>query len=256
MRFRLTTKLCVIFACVMGFSMALNVFLNVCNFYSTFSDLAQSRLRVVGEDLQAAIEYGLTINLSLKEMDNIQTIIHEIKQSDSEILSISIVDGQGIAVHDTDEARVGKTLPQSWLKVKPDAEAFDCSIDDVAAWGIDIPVYNSFGVQAGYCLIRCAKTKMQRFLQNMTISFIKFCLIMLAVLLPLGSLLFYTASWPLFKPFEQMERKLKALIAGTACIPEKADEGEHEMESYFSDFQKESLRAIAALKKCRKGIDS
>lgn len=99
---------------ISALAIALTAFLNLGKFQKTFTELEQSRLRFVVNDLRANLETGLALGLPLKGLANAQAVIDFEAKKDPAILSITVYDETGAVVFHTGQPLKETNVPKTW----------------------------------------------------------------------------------------------------------------------------------------------
>jgi hypothetical protein len=130
----------------------------------TLAGLLLSRFELVAGELRREIEASLDLGLPLGELDNVALLLAARKASDPQITGITIVDGRGTVLFDTDPAAIGRPVGAAVLAaVEAQPRAGDAaaaahgpgaSDGPVEPFTVARPVVTSFGKLAGGVIIR------------------------------------------------------------------------------------------------------
>lgn len=144
---------------VSALAIGLTVFLNVGKLERTLAEVEQSRLHFTLADLQDNLETGLDLGLPIRGLGNAQAALDFETRADPDILSISVVDPEGVVVFHsgsaaaTPVAPLGSVKGASWNRREPDALVAGQKLS------------NNFGVTAGAVVMRYSPRGHDRFVQ-------------------------------------------------------------------------------------------
>lgn len=139
--------------CVFAVGMA--GFLNYYKFKGTIGGVVQSRMLVVGNNIENGLQNSLSLGLSFAEIGTAPALIAREKSVERLITGIEVFDTLGHTVYSTDPARVGQRVPETWLRATRQPGARNTwSIESGPELGVGITVKNNFGVAAGHVLVR------------------------------------------------------------------------------------------------------
>jgi hypothetical protein len=144
---------------VSALAIGLTVFLNVGKLERTLDEVEQSKLHFTLADLKDNLETGLDLGLLLRGLENAQAAIDFETRADPDILSISVVDTEGLVVFHSGSAAATPMAPlgsfkgAGWNRREPDALVAGLKLS------------NNFGVTAGAVVLRYSPRSHDRFVQ-------------------------------------------------------------------------------------------
>jgi len=133
----------------------------------TLSGLLVSRFALVANELRAEIEASLDLGLPLGELDNVQQLLAKRRSTDDQIVGITIFDGKGAIVFDTDRRSTGTRVAAGWLG-GPEVAAIQAqAARTVEPFTVGTPLVNSFGKLTGGIIIRYSSDYLHAKLDSM-----------------------------------------------------------------------------------------
>ena len=140
----------VVVAIVLTFAVGMATFLNYYKFNSLVGRLMQSRVIVIGNEIQDNIEKSLALGLSLQENNTLQGLIERQLRSDDLLKSIMLFDASGTILYSTDSMHRGKKVEKSWFKIASKAKTDTWKAADRNSFVAGLPIRNNFGVTLGH----------------------------------------------------------------------------------------------------------
>lgn len=107
---RLSVTISVPIILIGALALGLNAYLSVGKLDRTLSELEQSRLHLILDDLRDNLETGLDLGLPLKGLGNAQAAIERQARQDGAIVGIRVLDAQGTPVFSTGDPAHGLAL--------------------------------------------------------------------------------------------------------------------------------------------------
>ena len=144
---------------VSALAIGLTVFLNVGKLERTLDEVEQSRLHFTLADLQNNLETGLDLGLQMRGLDNAQAAIDFETRADPDILSISVVDNEGVVVFHSGSAAATPMGPLGSFK------GASWNLREPGALVAGLKLSNNFGVTAGAVVMRYSPRSHDRFVQ-------------------------------------------------------------------------------------------
>jgi hypothetical protein len=142
-------SLFVVAAIVLTFAVGMATFLNYYKFNSLVGRLMQSRVIVIGNEIQDNVEKSLALGLSLQENNTLQGLIERELRSDDLLKSITLFDTSGTVLYSTESLQQGKKIPEGWLKVSSHSPVENWQVADRNSLVAGLPIRNNFGVTLG-----------------------------------------------------------------------------------------------------------
>ncbi len=135
---------------IMACCLALISFLNYCNFEKDLHSFVRSRFMVVGQDLKNTVEYGLNLGLGLQELKNIQQLIVDTKERDTDIADLMVLDQQGTILFHSNPGQVGQQAEADWLQHSlPHRDGPALHTSNPAGQQTVLPIVNQFNIMVG-----------------------------------------------------------------------------------------------------------
>lgn len=156
--FKISAPIVLISALAIG----LTVFLNIGKLERTLGEVEQSRLHFTLADLKDNLETGLDLGLPIRGLGNAQAAIDFETRADPDILSISVVDAEGVVVFHSGSAAatamgaLSSVKGESWNQREP------------AALVSGLKLSNNFGITAGAVVMRYSPRGHDRFVQTVS----------------------------------------------------------------------------------------
>lgn len=150
------------------FAVGMAGFLNYFKFKRTADGVLQSRMLLIGANIESNIQSALALGLSFPEIPTISALIQREKTSDALIQRIDIFDNEGKLAYSTEPGGVGEIVAAEWQKTAMEAanKAF-WRIKKSDCLGVGVGLQNNFGVTVGQLLIRYSRESLDRRTQEM-----------------------------------------------------------------------------------------
>ena len=208
----LTFKISAPIAWVSILTIGLTVFLNVGKFERTLSEIEQSRLHFILSDLKKNLETGLDMGLPVRSLGNAQPAIDGVIRGDAEILTISVIDNDGLVVFSSGAA-VGEPFPPLAT-----VAASHWNGQDAKAMVYGVKLSNNFGETAGALVMRYSLRRHHQFIEAIARQINVAAIV--AVLLTMGCLVsgIHLIGRRIFKTLSELESGLLK-----QALPEGAD---------------------------------
>jgi hypothetical protein len=142
---------------ISGLAIALTAFLNLGKFQRTFTELEQSRLQFVVNDLRTNLETGLALGLPIKSLANAQAVIEFEAKKDPAILSISVYDETGTVVFHTGQTLVTATVPTTWKPAANGKGERHWQLNEPGALVVGTALSGIIGAQSGGLALRYSR---------------------------------------------------------------------------------------------------
>lgn len=158
LNFKISAPIVLISALAIG----LTVFLNIGKLERTLGEVEQSRLHFILADLKDNLETGLDLGLPIRGLGNAQAAIDFETRADPDILSISVVDAEGVVVFHsgsaaaTAMAALASVKGESWNRREPTALVSGLKLS------------NDFGVTAGAVVMHYSPRSRDNFVQTVS----------------------------------------------------------------------------------------
>lgn len=240
----LTLKISTAILSIIVFALSLLVFLTYFKYESTLAQLVRSRFLVIASDIKNTVHRGLSLGVTLSELQGIQEVIEEAKNNHPHILSIKVFeftsDDQAKTVYNTRLAGIGGNIPELWLRtmlISKKAEEWYLKGEEANVIGV--PIVNNFGKHIGGIAIRYS----QHYIHEQSVQMLNNLLRKLSLILTAVSLFVLVGSYLLFYPisksFSRMSNLLESYI-NRGQIPSHNGMDELE-ESLINTLKKNSM---------------
>ncbi|MCP5158906.1 MAG: hypothetical protein H6974_01345 [Gammaproteobacteria bacterium] len=209
MSLKITATITVLIAFVLG----LAVLMNYAKFERTFSNLTQSRLAFLIQDLRDTLEFGLDLGLDPAAMANTAAILTREATQDPHILSISVFDDQKRVLHqyqsDLLKHHPVAPLASAWLAtVLQTIAKTPQHVSDSETLMVGIPLVNNFGRTVGALILRYDRSFYDQELQHTLFDLIRAALLILVA----TSLAAWLSVWLLFRSARRELRQVGAAL--------------------------------------------
>lgn len=131
------------------------------------SGLLISRFALVANELRAEIEASLDLGLPLGELDNVQQLLAKRRSTDDQIVGITIFDGKGVILFDTERREAGARVAAGWLVGSETATGQAQDALTIEPFTVGTSLVNSFGKLTGGIIIRYSSTYLHAKLDSM-----------------------------------------------------------------------------------------
>ena len=152
----------VVVAIVLTFALSMATFLTHYKFKSLVGGLMQSRVLIIGSEIQDNVEKSLSLGLSLHENNTLQGLIERELRSDDLLTSVVLFDPVGAVLYSTEPAQLGKKISTRWLKASVVTKNESWTANDHDAFVVGIPLKNNFGVTLGNVALGYSKKPLER----------------------------------------------------------------------------------------------
>lgn len=160
------------------FAVGMAGFLNYFKFKRTADGVLQSRMLLIGANIESNIQSALAIGLSFPEIPTLAALIQREKMSDVLIQRIDIFDNDGRLTYSTEPERVGETVQTVWQKAALAAENQPFwRIEEGDNLGVGVGLQNNFGVTVGQLLIRYSRESLDRRSREMGMSLLLYSIL-------------------------------------------------------------------------------
>ncbi|MEI6206924.1 MAG: hypothetical protein WCP20_09095 [Desulfuromonadales bacterium] len=209
----------VVVAVVLTFALGMATFLTHYKFKSLVSGLMQSRVLVIGNEIQDNVEKSLSLGLSLQENNTLQGLIERELRSDDLITAIVLSDAAGAVLYSTEPAQQGKKIDKSWLKASSVSKKENWTVNERNAFVAGMPLKNNFGITLGNVALSYSKKPLERSMGIMGNVLQQSALLVLMIAVISASLLLVFAFSRYRKELLAAEEDLAVLIKDLDGVP-------------------------------------
>ncbi len=250
---RMDFRLAGLLVVVLAFALTLVAILNICTYGKICEELVLARYRVVAEDIRGAIEYGLNLGLSPREIPQVQSLIDDEIQDDSRIETIAVIGTDELVYYSTHPADRGKRAPESWLRYIR-AQARGGKPYRSAKLLLALPLRNGFGLVIGHVFLSCSRESVSAALWAAVEPTVPAALLILVVLTLAGAWGLRRFARQIIRPLGRMGRQLESLKRGSTVPPPPA--GADDLEGAFHDFVRRSRQIQGVLRQADRQAES
>jgi len=198
-------------ACCLG----LISFLNYCNFEKDLYNFVRSRFLVVARDLKNTVEYGLNLGLGLSELKNIQQLMVETRERDSDIADLMVLDQQGTILFHSDPTRVGKQTEAGWLQQGLlDRNTPALHTGNQVVQQTILPLVNQFNIMVGSLILSYPNSVIKQPKEAMLAFLVRRFVVIFSIFSLLTMLLVFTLSNRLLAGINELADELEQLTLG------------------------------------------
>jgi sensor histidine kinase regulating citrate/malate metabolism len=211
LKWNLFAAIITIMACCLG----LISFLNYCNFEKDLYSFVRSRFLVVSRDLKNTVEYGLNLGLGLSELKNIQQLVVETRERDTDIADLMVLDQQGTILFHSDPTRVGRQAEAGWLQQGLlDRNTPALHTGNQVVQQTILPLVNQFNIMVGSLVLSYPNSVIQQPEKAMLTFLMRRFVIIFSIFSLLTMLLVFTLSNRLLAGINELADKLEQLTRG------------------------------------------
>lgn len=242
---RMSTRIALLVYAVVALALSLNAYLNIANFQKNQRELADSRVSVIGQDLQQNISYGLGLGLQLNEIQNLPALLKKSLAENGGLVGLAVIDDRNQLVFSTDPAAAENGVQRHWkASGKQGAKSTHLTARSEHYLSLGIPLKNGFGVDAGWLVIDYDRSQLEIRNRSMAREVVLNLLLILgavAIVLLLGVYLF---NRELVNSLARMESGMADIMEGKSPTPIQG--AESELEATFQTFAAKAAAGIGA----------
>jgi hypothetical protein len=144
------------------FAIGMAAFLNYFKYKSTVGQIVKSRVLVIANDIENSVQASLALGLSFSEIGMLPSLLKRDQLSDRLILGIDIFETSGKVAYSTDNERVGRQAPATWLDAAQHAKTREWSVGEKDELVAGILLKNNFDLTMGYLALRYPRAYVDR----------------------------------------------------------------------------------------------
>jgi len=147
----------ILVALVVGFfAIGMSVFLNFFKYKSTFGGIVKERVLLFGRGIENAVQSSLNVGLQFSELGTLSTLMQRELAADRLITGIDVFDTAGQVLYSTDDKRLKREVPASWITAAQRSKTTEWSAEDGDEVVAGISIKNNFDLTVGYLGLRYA----------------------------------------------------------------------------------------------------
>lgn len=150
----LRTKVVIAILAMLALILILTGFLIRTKYEATFANLAESRYDFVVRDLRAIVETGFNLQLSLREMANLNDAIKRVFSQDEQITSIKIFSADGTILYRAGTKDTNRLIPDAWWRAPRMATSRLWRVKETDGLVVGTDIISEFGTIAGGVALR------------------------------------------------------------------------------------------------------
>lgn len=250
---KITFRLTLAIAMVLGLIIGLSGFLNYSKFMKIFSSLFQSRIEYLISDLKHTVEFSLTLGLPLSDLKNIQDLIDQTKKDDDQIRTITVFDAGGKVIFCTNSDLIGSDVAEPWKTAATGKDAFWTILEE-REMVMGTKVLNAIDQVAGFIALGYSREYYDSILDDVNRDVIKVGIIIFGVCLLASVILSVILLKPMTRRFTRIDRSLRSLLdPGIQSVPE--DEMTSPMERQFLIVRKDIKDTLGEMERLTTSIE-
>jgi len=165
------------------FATGMATFLNYFKYKSTFGQIVQSRLLVIGYGIENSVQSSLGLGMSFTELGMLPSLMEREKAADRLITGIDVFSTSGSVLYSTEPSRVGQPVPEHWLAAATRTKGREWHSAAERELVAGISLKNNFDLTVGYLALRYTREHVERGVARMGVR-----------LLAIGGITFLCAS--------------------------------------------------------------
>jgi len=209
----------VVVTVVLTLAIGMATFLTHYKFKSLVGGLMQSRVLIIGNEIQNNVEKSLSLGLSLRENNTLQALIERELRSDDLLTSILLFDTTGAVLYSTESAQQGTKADKLWLKASTTTSRESWLVSERNAFVAGIPIKNNFGITLGNIALSYTKKPLERCMGIIDNLLQVTALLLLLLTVISAFLLLVLAFTPYRKRLQAAEDDLALLIKDIDAVP-------------------------------------
>ncbi|MEP9378641.1 hypothetical protein ABLE91_18135 [Aquabacter sp. CN5-332] len=195
----------------LAFVLILTTTLNHWKFASTYGEIAERRIALVGQRAHDSIDAALRLGLKLEDVATAQQIVANAKEEDRRVESVAVFSARSSRIlHATDPTLVGTPVPEAWLSAQRQATGKSWHIggEDLATVGMRLDTGDEKGVGGIALVYSLAET--QRAMAHMRVAQIEEMLAIFALFVIIALVATMLATRDLHRPLKGLANMLQA----------------------------------------------
>ena len=198
------------------FAVGMAAFLNYFKYKSTIAGIVESRVLVIGRNIENSVQASLSVGMQFMELGTMNALLSRERASDRLIRGIDVFDHTGQVIYSTDRARVGEKVDPAWTEAAARSKTTEWSQEGTDEFVAGISLKNNFDLTVGFLAMRYSAEEVERAAKVAGRE-----ILLAAIFSFLGIAL--VAPLALIVVIRRFERDLRALEAAASRLEERGD---------------------------------